>query len=195
MAMGARYTDDRQLENWAVTRSFPKKVELPFPKLRLIVSGLMRLISVESVGQCLRFRSWSAPASAICEKRAAGRLRNSLKRQRSTTRTLAAWNVATGLKKPVLALAYHGKSQDLMALLGQGKFALDAAGWEPHRLVDLVFEIERERDQITEQIASRLPAIRRTLEDQYDAVLGRNFSRRESVTTEQFEVQSGTGWN
>ena len=99
------------------------------------------------------------------------------------------------LKKPVLALAYHGKSQDLMALLGQGKYALDAACWEPHRLADLFIEIERERDQVTEQIASRLPAIRRMLGAQYDAVLGQNFSRRESVTTERFEVQSGTGWN
>ena len=99
------------------------------------------------------------------------------------------------LEKPVLALAYHGKSQDLMALLGQGKYALDAACWEPHRLADLFIEIERERDQVTEQIASRLPAIRRMLGAQYDAVLGQNFSRRESITTERFEVQSGTGWN
>jgi len=73
----------------------------------------------------------------------------------------------------VLALAYHGKSKDLMRLLGQDKFVLDAACWDLQSLPDLFFQLDRQRRQITEEIALRLPSIRGMLAAQYDAVLGR----------------------
>ncbi len=98
------------------------------------------------------------------------------------------------LKKPVLALAYHGKSQDLMALLGQDKYAVDAADWNLQKVSSLLFEIERERNHVTEEIASRLPAIRSMLATQYDFLIGYHLRKPESAPTEQFEV-SGTGWN
>jgi polysaccharide pyruvyl transferase WcaK-like protein len=99
------------------------------------------------------------------------------------------------LEKPVLALAYHGKSQDLMALLGQSKYALDAAAWNLDTVSHLFFEIERERNQVTEQIASRLPAIRRALANQYDVLIGYDLPKRENAPTEQLEVRSSSSWN
>jgi len=103
--------------------------------------------------------------------------------------------IALLLKRPVLALAYHGKSQDLMSLLGQAHYALDATCWDVPTISDLFFEIERERDQVTERIASRLPTIRRALANQYDVLIGHDLPKRESAASEQFEVPSGTGWN
>jgi len=93
------------------------------------------------------------------------------------------------LNTPVLALAYHGKSKDVMELLGQSKYALDAAAWDVRSLADLFLQLDRERHQAAEQIALRLPSIRRTLARQYDVLLGPIASqpRREMVASHRPE--------
>src|SRR2546428_11026430 len=87
------------------------------------------------------------------------------------------------LNTPVLALAYHGKSKDLMGLLRQDKYVLDAASWDLKNLADLFFELDRERKREAEQIALRLPSIRRTLAHQYDALFGHSLPQGESAVT------------
>ncbi|PYS16451.1 MAG: hypothetical protein DMG15_02220 [Acidobacteria bacterium] len=90
------------------------------------------------------------------------------------------------LNTPVLALAYHGKSKDLMRLLDQDKYVLDAACWDLESLPDLFFQLDRQRRQITEQIALRLSTIRGMLAAQYDAVLGQTLPQSESSAAETF---------
>jgi polysaccharide pyruvyl transferase WcaK-like protein len=75
-------------------------------------------------------------------------------------------------KKPVLALAYHEKSRDLMALLGQERFVLNTGSCDIEGLKRCFSELEREADQAETEIGLRLPAVQRAVARQYDVVFG-----------------------
>ena len=62
--------------------------------------------------------------------------------------------------KPVLALAYHGKSRDLMSMAGQARFALDAEACSLENLRERFVALEAEKDAVEAEIAGSVPALR-----------------------------------
>ena len=72
--------------------------------------------------------------------------------------------------KPVLALAYHGKSRDLMSMAGQGRFALDADACSLESLCERFVALEAERNAVEADIAGSVPALRAEVDAQFDAL-------------------------
>ena len=74
------------------------------------------------------------------------------------------------LEKPVLALAYHGKSRDLMDMLGLGNLCLDAHDCTMSSIENRFLAMLPKRHEITDRIRACLPRFRRLLADQYDEI-------------------------
>jgi polysaccharide pyruvyl transferase WcaK-like protein len=77
------------------------------------------------------------------------------------------------LAKPVIGLAYHPKTRDLMISMGQGDYCVDIDDFAP---ADLAARFERledagERARLVAEITRRTPEQRRALDDQYRTLL------------------------
>ncbi|MHB8534196.1 MAG: polysaccharide pyruvyl transferase family protein [Sulfuricaulis sp.] len=76
------------------------------------------------------------------------------------------------LNKPVLGIAYAGKTNDLMEQMGQGSFALDILKLDLKSLQQNFILLESQKTAIKETLDQRIVLHRRALEVQYDQVLG-----------------------
>jgi polysaccharide pyruvyl transferase WcaK-like protein len=74
------------------------------------------------------------------------------------------------LHKPVLGLAYHSKSRDLMALMGQAEYALDVDSCNVDALKERFQSLESSRGEIAQDISRRLPSVQEAVAIQYDEV-------------------------
>jgi polysaccharide pyruvyl transferase WcaK-like protein len=75
------------------------------------------------------------------------------------------------LSKAVLTVAYHIKAYELMAIVGLPAYAVDAGCGSSEQLSARFLQIEANEQEIVREIASRLPAIRQAVLDQYHALL------------------------
>jgi polysaccharide pyruvyl transferase WcaK-like protein len=80
--------------------------------------------------------------------------------------------IALLLEKPVLGIAYHPKSLELMATMGQAEYAIEAARCEPDLLIERFRSLEARAAAVRGEIAGRLAALQDALERQYRDVLG-----------------------
>jgi polysaccharide pyruvyl transferase WcaK-like protein len=80
--------------------------------------------------------------------------------------------IALLLNKPVLGLAYHQKSMELMTMMGQARYAIDISHCNPELLIERFSVLEAEAAEVKREISERATALREALERQYDRVFG-----------------------
>jgi polysaccharide pyruvyl transferase WcaK-like protein len=78
--------------------------------------------------------------------------------------------LSLALEKPVLAIAYHSKSRDVMEWLGLGDYVIDGDDFSPSALAEMVSALEKERDSVTSSLREQLPGFRSAVQAQYDEV-------------------------
>jgi polysaccharide pyruvyl transferase WcaK-like protein len=76
------------------------------------------------------------------------------------------------MRKPVLAMAYHTKTWDLMNGMGVGDYALDIDKFKAGELIDVFGRLESNLQTVHEELGPRVTDCRRALEVQYDMLLG-----------------------
>lgn len=74
------------------------------------------------------------------------------------------------LGKPVLALAYHKKTQELMAQMGLAQYALDTGTFDVESMMQRFLSLEAERENLAHQIVRKARDHRRMLDAQYDSL-------------------------
>ncbi len=80
--------------------------------------------------------------------------------------------LSLALNKPVLGIAYHEKSRELLEQAGQGKYVVGVADFNTDDLVQKITEMHANAPEIKKEIASRIAPLHEALEEQYDAVFG-----------------------
>lgn len=75
------------------------------------------------------------------------------------------------LNKPVLGIAYHKKTEDLMRKIGQSKYALDIQRMDPEVMRERFITLEKEAVAVRQEIDRRLTGLREAVDEQYDRVL------------------------
>jgi len=78
--------------------------------------------------------------------------------------------LSLALNKPVLGVAYHDKSRELLEQAGQGDYVLNVADFRTEDLIAKVQAMHANAAQIKREIASRIAPLHQALEEQYDAV-------------------------
>ena len=78
--------------------------------------------------------------------------------------------LSLALQKPVLALAYHDKSRDLMNWLGQGDYVIEGDTFTVEALIERFPSLERERESIAKALGQQLLGFRSAVRAQYDEV-------------------------
>jgi len=81
-------------------------------------------------------------------------------------------------QKPVLSIAYHRKSVELMQQMGQAQYAIDIGQLSLAALGERFLALERHADEFAAAVGQRLPQLRTALDAQYDrsfALLGKRF--------------------
>jgi polysaccharide pyruvyl transferase WcaK-like protein len=74
------------------------------------------------------------------------------------------------LEKPVLGLAYHGKSVELMARIGQGEYVLDAGRCSTAALIERFTALTAQAEAARAAIRERIGGLRDAVRAQYDRV-------------------------
>jgi polysaccharide pyruvyl transferase WcaK-like protein len=74
--------------------------------------------------------------------------------------------------RPAIGLAYHDKTVDLMAYVGQGDFSVDVATFEASDLQERALRMEATHADATTVVSERLPGLRQTLDEEYDRLVG-----------------------
>jgi len=72
------------------------------------------------------------------------------------------------LDKPVLGMAYHRKTFDLMEYMGQSEYCLDIDTMSVNLMIERFKQLRERRETIGETIVQRVRACRRALNFQYD---------------------------
>jgi len=78
--------------------------------------------------------------------------------------------LSLGLEKPVLAIAYHQKSRDLMTWLGLGQYVVDGDTFGVDDLIERFPQLEADASTVTAALQRQLPAFREEVQTQYDEV-------------------------
>ncbi len=76
------------------------------------------------------------------------------------------------LLKPVVALAYHDKTRDLMASMGQAEYCLDIDAFDAPALIEAFSRLRAAEQQVKVTLAERVSQHRSALARQYDRLLG-----------------------
>lgn len=76
------------------------------------------------------------------------------------------------LNKPVLALSYHPKIDNLMADMGQAAYCLPIDRFEPEVAIERFQAMQADSEQIKRTMAERTRAYREALDEQYRALFG-----------------------
>lgn len=74
------------------------------------------------------------------------------------------------LQKPVLAIAYHDKSRDLMKWLGQGDYVIEGETFRVDELTDRFAALEKHSASITRSLREQVPGFTSAVQAQYDTV-------------------------
>jgi polysaccharide pyruvyl transferase WcaK-like protein len=74
------------------------------------------------------------------------------------------------LNKPVLGIAYHSKTHDLMAEAGQSEFAFDIASLDGDNLMESFGRLEAHAQTIQSDLEEKVTQFRWILKDQYERV-------------------------
>jgi polysaccharide pyruvyl transferase WcaK-like protein len=77
------------------------------------------------------------------------------------------------LSKPLVALSYHAKIDELMADTGQARYSLQIHDFELETLKTRFIELEANRETVSQQIAARVAEYRAALDEQYDRIFGK----------------------
>jgi polysaccharide pyruvyl transferase WcaK-like protein len=80
--------------------------------------------------------------------------------------------LSLALSKPVLAIAYHDKSRDLMRWMGQSAFVIEGDSFTLEELTDRITLLEEQGESISSALAQQLPDFQSAVQAQYDTVLG-----------------------
>ena len=80
--------------------------------------------------------------------------------------------LSLALHKPVLAVAYHDKSRDIMKWLGQGSYVVEGDRFAVEELTDRICLWEKEGDSIGSSLRQQMRGFRAALQTQYDEVFG-----------------------
>jgi polysaccharide pyruvyl transferase WcaK-like protein len=71
------------------------------------------------------------------------------------------------MRKPVLGIAYHPKTIDLMDQLGQGEYVLDIGKFDVETMITRFSLLESRSKIVKEEIDQRISRCRTLLDDQY----------------------------
>ena len=74
------------------------------------------------------------------------------------------------LNKPVLGLAYHGKSRALLEQIGVAEYALDVKDLDLSELQKRFVSLESKAESVRKQMAEKIGSLRLALDRQYDRV-------------------------
>ncbi len=80
--------------------------------------------------------------------------------------------LSLALNKPVLGIAYHEKSRELLEQAGQGDYVLNVVDFRTEDLIAKIKAMHANAAQIKKEIASRIAPLHEALEQQYDVVFG-----------------------
>ena len=75
-------------------------------------------------------------------------------------------------RKPVLSIAYHRKSIELMAQMGLAEYAVDIGLVTLETLQDRFLALTAQAACVTEALGQRVPAVRAALDTQYTRAFG-----------------------
>jgi polysaccharide pyruvyl transferase WcaK-like protein len=78
--------------------------------------------------------------------------------------------LSLALHKPVLAIAYHEKSRDLMNWLGLGNYVIDGATFTVEALTERFPSLEKESRSIASSLRQQTPDFQSSVQAQYDEV-------------------------
>ena len=78
--------------------------------------------------------------------------------------------LSVALHRPVLAIAYYGKTGDLMAQVGQSDYVVDITSFDPNALAERFVAMESRTQTIRRELAQRTPLLRQALAREYDRV-------------------------
>ena len=78
--------------------------------------------------------------------------------------------LSLALHKPVLAIAYHEKSRDLMDWLGLGDYVIDGATFTVEALTERFALLEKESRSIASSLRQQTPDFQSSVQAQYDEV-------------------------
>jgi colanic acid/amylovoran biosynthesis protein len=78
--------------------------------------------------------------------------------------------LSLALERPVLAIAYHDKTRDLMSWFGQGDYVIDGDSFSAEALSKLIARLETEGASISDSLRQQLPSFRSAVQAQYDEV-------------------------
>ena len=91
--------------------------------------------------------------------------------------------LSLALHKPVLAIAYHQKSRDLMQWLGLGEYVVDGDAFGARDLQERWPSLEASVCRITASLEEQVPVFKQAVGDQYDEVFGLLASETNSPTS------------
>ncbi|MDR4459431.1 MAG: polysaccharide pyruvyl transferase family protein [Nitrospirales bacterium] len=78
--------------------------------------------------------------------------------------------LSLALQKPVLAIAYHDKSRDLMKWFGLGNYVIEGKTFRVEELTDRFAALEKHSASITSSLREQMPKFKSSLQIQYDTV-------------------------
>ena len=78
--------------------------------------------------------------------------------------------LSLSLRKPVLAIAYHPKSRDLMTWLGLERYVVDGNNFGVEGLIERFLQLEADAPDVTAALLRQLPAFREKVQAQYDEI-------------------------
>ena len=78
--------------------------------------------------------------------------------------------LSLALQKPVLAIAYHDKSRDLMKWLGQGDYVIEGESFRVDELTDRFIALEEHSASISSSLREQMPKFKSAVKAQYDTV-------------------------
>jgi polysaccharide pyruvyl transferase WcaK-like protein len=95
--------------------------------------------------------------------------------------------------KPVLALAYHAKTQGLMALVGLEDYVVGADPLQYNPLQDRFMALEANQQRITSELGARVDSRRAEVELQYDRILSLLPAKSSLASAETLAPLAATG--
>jgi polysaccharide pyruvyl transferase WcaK-like protein len=78
--------------------------------------------------------------------------------------------ISLALQKPVLAIAYHDKSRDLMEWLGQGDYVIEGETFRVDELIERFAALDEHSASIAISLRAQVPEFKSAVQAQYDTV-------------------------
>ena len=78
--------------------------------------------------------------------------------------------LSLALQKPVLAIAYHKKTRDLMQWLELGEYVVEGDTFEPEELSERFTRLEGDVPKIRRSLQKKVPGLKKAVQDQYGEI-------------------------